>query len=1234
MFIFIKFYFNNIFKPFSMIKLQKTLLCLILLSMANSMNAQTWLDLKEQGANYNQIRDAFYRENASKLKDFKKELKKEANGKAADAGKYEREMEGMVHFMRWSHFVEPRVSEFRGDMSAMNEGMYRAIEQKNREVATRAANWTLMGPKSTPSNGGNGRINAVRVHPTDPNTLFACTPASGLWKSTNGGASWTAISDAIAALGCTDVAFDPTNPNTMYLATGDGDAADVLTLGVYKSTDGGATWNPTSLVFSLSNGMTLSKILVSPTNANTIIVGGRAGVYHSTDAGATWTQTMTGGVRDLEFKSGDPSVIFAGGYGTNVGFWRSADGGATFTKIASVPSTGVQRVAVGVTPANSSYVYALVALDGASSTTAYGLKGVYQSTDGGLNFTLMSGTTNTLGWSTGGQGDKDGQGWYDLSIAVSPTTATTVTTGGVNIWQSTNGGAAWTKKTAWDAAHTATNYVHADIHDLTYSGATLYGTCDGGIFKSTDGGTTWTDISGNISNAQMYGLGLSASSATTIISGHQDNGTNLTTNGTTWSQINGGDGMLCFIDRTNNANQFSSIYNGSLYRSTNSGGSFSAIYTVPGGGWVTPWLQDPVTATTLYAAGSNVYKSTNSGTGWSAISSLTAPTGNYLEFVSIDVAKTNNQVIYASADARNSTTGAWSSSIVYKTTNGGTAWTALTGLPATAITSVHVDVNDANKVYVSLASYTGNSVYLTTNGGTSWTNISAGLPQIPANCFVTQTAAAGVVYCGTDLGVYYSNNSGATWESFTNGMPGIIVKDLEIYYPTNRIRAATFGRGIWDSNLNGVNSAPSVSITSPTTGSVFATPATITITATASDGDGSVANVEFYNGTTLLGSSATAPYSFTWSGVTVGSYTITAKAYDNLGATTTSTAVNVSVSVANDAGISAIATPNGTVGTASFTPSVTLKNYGSATLTSASILYKVDAGTETTYNWTGSLASAGTVSVTLPSVTGYTSGSHTFTARTSNPNASADGNAANDATTSNFTYSTCSNTNEPANSSSTTATVMTVNTTVSSQIGTSTDVDYYKFTTTTAAPKIKITLTNLPANYDIGLYKSKTNGTIGTLAAASQNTGTTSETIIYNTPTAGATYYIYILGISGAFSATQCYDLTLNTSSTNFIKPFEGISKNETGLTEQSALSIYPNPANDAATVLFTASETGDYTIRLTDITGKELVNRVESFNAGRNTVQLRTNDLPKGIFFVRVSNDNQSEVSKLVIER
>lgn len=1194
---------------------------ILLMSAVSIVSAQNWHDLREQGANYYQIKEAFMKENAEKMKDFAREIRKEANKKAERAGKYEREMEGMVHFMRWSQFIEPRVRESNGDMMAVSEGLYRALNKKSKELQTRNANWSLIGPKSTPLNGGNGRVNAIRVHPTNSNILFACTPASGLWKTIDGGATWTPISDAISALGCTDVAFDPTNPNTMYLATGDGDAADVFTLGVYKSTDGGSTWSPTSLVFNLSSNQTLSKILIHPTNSNTIIVGGRAGIYRSTDAGATWTQTMSAGVRDLEFKTDNPSVVFAGGYGTNVGLWRSADGGVTWTRNTTVPSTAAQRVAVGVSSANPNYVYALVANDGSVSTTAYGLKGVYLSTDGGLNFSLRFSSTNTLGWYTGGTGDKDGQGWYDLAIAVSPTDANTVFTGGVNTWKSTDGGATWTKNTAWDAASTATNYVHADIHDLVFVGSTLYSANDGGVFKTTNAGSSWTDVSANIANAQLYGLGLSASSANTIVSGHQDNGTNLTTNGTSWSQVNGGDGMICFIDRTNNNNVFSSIYNGNLYRSTNGGASFSKIYTVAGGGWVTPWLQDPVTATTQYAGGTNVVKSTNSGTTWTTISSFSG-VGT---LVSLDVAKTNNQVIVAASGTK-----------VMKTTNGGTSWADITtGLPASvSIQTVHIDVNDANKIYVGLASYTGNSAFVSTNGGTSWTNISAGMASLPVNCFVTQNNAAGVVYCGNDLGVFFSSNSGASWTSYSNGMPGIIVKDLEIFYPTNKLRAATYGRGIWESNLNGVNATPSVSITSPANGAVFGAPATITINANATDSDGSVSNVEFYNGTNLLGSDNTAPYSFTWSGVAVGSYSITAKAYDNAGASSTSAAVAISVSLANDAGISAIGTPNGAINTASFTPSITLRNFGSAALTSVSILYRLDAGTESTFNWTGSLASGATTNVTLPVVTGYSSGNHTFTARTSAPNGGTDGNTANDAITSNFNYSTCANSNEPANNSSTTSTVITVNSTINSQIGSTTDLDYYKFTTTAAAPKVRVTLTNLPADYDLRLYSARNNGTLGSQIGISQNSGTANETIIYNTATTARTYYIRVNGYSGALSTSQCYALTVNTSATNYSRPFEANSSFGKDELEKVSMLVYPNPANEVVNIQFIAQKEGEYRISLIDVVGKEVLTQVSELSEGENTLTMKTDKLAKGLYLIRISNDSQTEIAKLMIEK
>ena len=678
--------------------------------------------------------------------------------------------------------------------------------------------------------------------------------------------------------------------------------------------------------------------------------------------------------------------------------------------------------------------------------------------------------------------------------------------------------------------------------------------------------------------------------------------------------------MLCFIDRTNNANMFSSIYYGNLYRSTNGGSSFAKIDTVSGGGWVTPWLQDPVTATTLYAGGTNVVKSTNSGTSWTTISSFSG-VGT---LVALDVAKTNNQIIVAASGTK-----------VMKTTNGGTAWTDITaGLPAsTAILTVHIDVNDANKIYVGLASYSGTSAYLSTNGGTSWTNISAGMTSLPVNCFITQNSAPGVVYCGNDLGVYYSGNSGTAWESFSSGMPGIIVKDLEIFYPTGKIRAATYGRGIFESYLNGFNSAPTVSITSPANGAVLGSPATITIAANAADVDGSIANVEFYNGTTLLGSDNTAPYSFTWSGVAIGSYSLTAKAFDNVGASTTSSAVAISVSLANDAGISAIITPNGAVNTASVTPSVSLRNFGSAALTSATIFYRVDASTESSFNWTGSLASGATTSVTLASVS-YTSGAHTFTARTSSPNSGADGNAANDAMTSNFTYSTCSNLNEPADNSSTTATVIAVNTSTNSQIGSTTDNDYFKFTTTAAAPKIKVTLTNLPADYDVRLYNTKTNGTMGSQIGISQNSSTTNETIIYNTATTAKTYYIKINGYVGAFSTSVCYNLAVNTDKANFSRPFEATINSDKDHLEKVKMLVYPNPVIDVVNIQFNAEQEGEYKVSLIDVVGKEVINQRTTFSEGENNVVLKTSHIPKGLYVVKISNDNQTEVSKLLIEK
>ncbi len=1190
-----------------------TFLCLL---WAHLSFGQTWLELKEQGANYYQIKQAFERQyTPGRMKEISKELRKETQSAARANDKFEKEMEGVVHFQRWSHWIEPRVKESGGRFEAVSEGLARAIVDQKRTIGGRTgASWSLIGPKSTAINGGNGRVNAVRVHPTNSSIVFACAPAGGLWKSTTGGSTWTPISDAIAVLGATDVAFDPTNTNTMYLVTGDGEAGDAVSTGIYKSTDGGTTWAATGLTFTMSSRRTLSKILINPTTG-AVIVGGSAGIYRSLDGGATWAQTSTKSVRDLEFQPTNPSVVLAGGYGS-AGLGRSTDGGATWSPVASIPTAGVSRVAVAVTPLDPNYVYCLV-----GNNTDYGYKGVYLSTDAGLTFTLQSSTPNILGWNAAGN-DAGGQAWYDLSIAVDPSVKTTIYTGGVNIWKSTTSGATWACVAHWSGS--GAPYVHADNHDLMFAGSTLWVSNDGGVFASTNGGSTWTDKSGNLPIAQFYGFGQSTTNANVLIGGQQDNGTNLTSNGgTSFSEVLGGDGMQCFIDRTNDNNMFASIYYGDLYRSTTGGSSFNFIYTVPGGDWVTPWMQDPSVATTLYAGGTNVYKSTNNGTAWASISASLA-IGTILQ---LDVAPSNNLNIVASSSSR-----------VMKTINGGTAWTEITaGLPTgLAIQSVRFSPTDANKIYVCYASYAGTSVYCSTNGGTTWANISTGLPAIPANCLAFQSN--GDVYCGTDLGVYLLSAGGTTWTAFTTGMPGVPVTDLDIFVPTGRLRASTYGRGIYESPLNSVNAAPSVSLTSPTANATFAAPATVSIAATATDIDGTVSKVEFFSGTTLLGTATIAPYGFTWSNVAAGSYVLTAKATDNSGNTTTSAAVNIAVTIQNDAGITAIIAPTGTTNAASVTPSVTMKNFGTNAVTAAQIFYKLDANANATYNWTGSLAAGASVNLSLPAVTGYAVGAHTFTAAINTVNGVTDANASNNTLTSSFSYANCSNDNETANNSATTAPVLALNTAKNSQIGSTTDLDYYKITTTAASPKLKITLSNLPADYDLTLYTVKTTGALGTQIAISQLSGLVNETIIYNTPTAGASYFIKVSGYNKAFSTTGCYSLLAQTSGVAFaaargIQLTDKIDAEPTSLVKVESLSVYPNPAHNVVNIKFIAEEKMDYQLTMMNTIGKTMVSMNLAYEQGENFTVLPTDGFPQGIYFIKITNGETSYTQKIIIE-
>lgn len=772
--------------------------------------------MADPSANFYTIKQRYQREMDRQHREIARERREKtatnqnAGNKTTAIEENEEEEAGYLHYQRWAWYMEPRVypsgnlalpstnwQEFETYLNTNPEARTQWLRSQATNPAARSSvsnsslmssNWSFAGPTGGPIGAGAGRINFLRFDPTNSNTLYAGAPAGGLWKSTNGGATWTTGTDFLTVIGCSDIAIDPTNTNIMYLATGDGNAGDTYSVGVLKSTDGGITWATTGLSWTVGQGRTITRLLMHPSNAQIILAATSNGIYRTTNGGTSWTQVQNAsGFRDIEFKPSDPNTVYA----SSTRFYKSTDNGVTWTQITTgLPASNtVDRLSIAVTAANNTYVYIL-----AGNNNNGGYNGVYRSTDAGVTFSQRSNSPNIMGWSAIGSGT-DGQSWYDHGLVVSPTNQDEVYVGGINIWKSTNGGTSWTLNADWTGG--SASYVHADIHDLVFlpgSNTTIFAGCDGGVFKTTNNGTNWVDISNNMSIAQIYRIGLSSSISSVWLTGHQDNGTNLKFGGS-YVGVMGGDGMDCFIDRTTNNTMYGEQFEGSLNRSTDGGVTWTSIVSGLSGNapWVTPWYQDPVVANTLYVGYTNLFKSTNQGTNWTQLTALPSnPGGTIVDFC---VAPSNTQIIYVAR-----------ASGIFKSTNGGTSWTSVTGtLPVAnaSISRIIVDPANANNILVSFSGYsTNNKVYRSTNGGTSWSNLSTGLPNIPANCIaLVPGSTTGAAYVGMDVGVYYIDNTFTSWQPYLAGLANVPITDLEIYAPTKKIRAATYGRGVWEVDI-------------------------------------------------------------------------------------------------------------------------------------------------------------------------------------------------------------------------------------------------------------------------------------------------------------------------------------------------------------------------------------------------------------------------------------------------
>lgn len=682
---------------------------------------------------------------------------------------------GYKPFMRWeTHWRN--LSNEQGYLISADE-LWAAWQEKNQAKAMRnsmalpPSDWQPVGPFTHTNTGswssGQGRVNFVYEDPNNSNTVYLGSPAGGIWKSTDAGVNWQPLSDFLPQIGVSGIVVDHTNSNVIYIATGDKDASDTYSVGVLKSTDGGATWNTTGLSFGGSNSFA-GDIMMHPSNNQILLCATSSGLYKTINAGVSWSVVQSGDFSQgaLRFKPADPTVVYAV---TGNRFYRSTNTGDSFSVITSGLPFNSGRLLLDVTPANANYVYIL------SASTSYAFQGVYRSTDGGTTFSARNTSTDVF---------ESTQAWYDLAFGVSDTNAEEVYTGCLNVWRSSNGGTSFTKINNWSSP-SAPSYTHADIHYLGFYNGKLYAGTDGGVYVSSNSGSNFTDLTATAQISQFYKIAVSKQSAANMVGGLQDNGGHAYSSGQ-WKNYYGADGMDTAIDPTNPNLYYGFIQNGgSLYISSTAGNGITGSVSAPGGqngNWVTPLATNSVGE--LFSGFSNLYKL--NGSSWVQQNSGSIGSGN-LELIYVD--PTNDDIMYVA-----------NGSTLYKSTNHGVNFSSIYIAP-TNITSIAVNSNDNNIVYLTTRSTTG-QVLKSTNGGSSFTNITTGIPNIGKNVIAHQGQHPdNPLYVGTSLGVYYIDDTMSSWQAFDTNLPNVSVTDLEINLNDNKLVASTYGRGIWQTDI-------------------------------------------------------------------------------------------------------------------------------------------------------------------------------------------------------------------------------------------------------------------------------------------------------------------------------------------------------------------------------------------------------------------------------------------------
>lgn len=685
---------------------------------------------------------------------------------------------------------------------------YNTLKKYNSSLS-----WISVGPHNI-----GGRVRAIAISNLNPNIVYVGSVSGGIFKSTNSGTSWTPISDFAGNLAISSIVIDPNNNDIIYAGTGEGffnyDA--IRGEGVLKSTDRGTTWTILKNFSGSPYGFPyyINDLYIRPDSTNILYAATNSGLFKTTNSGSNWNFIHTGTTAratQIVPHPTNPSTFFVcyGNFSTD-GIYRTTNGGVNFTKLTGgFPTSGFNRIALAISKSNPNILIACL-----DSVNTHYTHSIQKSTDGGTSwFAVGKPIDPLLGGSHLG-----GQGWYNNVISIYPTNPDIIFTAGINLFKSTNGGLSWSM-IAYGYPPSAYPYVHVDHHEIEFhptDPATIYFGTDGGIFKTTNTGTSFIELNNGFATTQFYS-GAVHPTSDIYYGGTQDNGTLKTSTIPNWSMVFGGDGGATAVNYNNPNIVFTEYVNLNIQKSTNAGATwFKAMTGIPTTSgqydgttdrvlFIAPFVMDPSNPAVLIAGTYKIYRTTNSAASWAAISNDltgdgTGSTGSKIS--AIAVAKKSSSVIYVG------TTGSGTSnSRVVVTTDGGINWSTISKspLPNRWVTSIAIDTANSDRVIVAFSGYNSNTpstpghLFLSTNRGTNWTDVSGDLPDIPVNSIIINPNKPNHWIAGTDLGIFETQNAGVNWIQQNLGMANVVVVDLD-FRNDNFLFAATHGRGMFKSS--------------------------------------------------------------------------------------------------------------------------------------------------------------------------------------------------------------------------------------------------------------------------------------------------------------------------------------------------------------------------------------------------------------------------------------------------